>query len=278
MSNSQNFLFSKPTPTQSFDLKTTRPLKPSLSFAALLLFITLVSTHSATAQPTYWDVIMLKSAEVIRGTITENIPDTSVTILAGDTLSRIILWEEIELITTEIKRSAYKKPVKKPKDYTSRPNSAHYQGYLAAGAGIAPDDGNFIKISFINGIGFAQAVSFGFGIGFRAEHGNESGGAIPLFGDLRARILKTKIAPVIAVGAGTSLMPHKDSWATGEMMYAEAGISIKKEGNTSFMVTIGWEMVDVFEKVTTRGYFGGSSESLNRKEISGITINVAVGF
>ncbi|NEN24296.1 hypothetical protein G3O08_12355 [Cryomorpha ignava] len=79
---------------------------------------------------------MLKSAEVIRGTITDSIPSESVTILAGDTASRIIANEEIALITSEVRRYAYTKKVVTGKKSYSTERSAYYQGIFSAGFGI----------------------------------------------------------------------------------------------------------------------------------------------
>ena len=223
---------------------------------------------------------MLKSSEVVRGTITDSIAGTSVTILAGDSLSRTILQADIQLITTEIRRKIHTQKLKDSSDEQNTPKSAYYQGILSAGFGKKLEGDNTIKLNFINGFGFSEIISIGMGIGIRKPLEND-GAVLPLFFDIHIRPSKSHIAPVVGFGAGTAFQLDRNMVQTGKMAYLEAGISIKSQGKSAVMITLGYETFDMFideeDRWSYNSFFRGF-DSQKRVTMSTLTLNLGVAF
>lgn len=207
-------------------MKTNRIFKQVLSLRTLAICCLALTLNYASAQSNVWDVIMLKSAEVVRGTITDSIPGTSVTILAGDSLSRTISRKDIQLISTEVKRKIYTQKSKSSKENDGPPKNIYYQGILSAGYGMRKEGDNAIKVNFINGIGSHENFSIGLGVGLRIAL-DESLAVIPLFVDVRIRPMTTKISPLLGLGGGWGFQLDRNFEGTGQIGYLEAGISIK---------------------------------------------------
>ena len=245
----------------------------------LALFVLIFSAKQVCAQSNYWDVIMLKSAEVIRGTITDSIPAESVTILAGDSLSRTIPNEEITLITKEVRRYAFRKKEVTGKKSYSTERSAYYQGILSLGFGIPLSESSVLNVNFINGFGFSDVLSMGVGIGLRLPLEREAV-IIPLFFDLRLRPMNTRISPVFVLGLGGSFQPNLEWENTGPILMLKGGISIKNSGKSSVMITIGYENFDILNTEENRrgNIFTGFGSSESRETIRTLTLNFAVAF
>ncbi len=245
----------------------------------LALFALILSAKQVRAQSNYWDVIMLKSAEVVRGTITDSIPAESVTILAGDSLSRTIPHEEIALITKEVKRYAFtKKEVIAKKSYSTE-RSAYYQGILSAGFGFPLSESSVFNVNFINGFGFSDVLSLGVGIGLRLPLAREEV-IMPLFFDMRIRPMNTRVSPVFVLGLGGSFQPNLEWENTGPILMLKGGVSIKNSGKSSVMVTIGYENFDILNAPENRisNIYRGFGSSENRVTIRTLTLNFAVAF
>ena len=189
---------------------------------------------------------MLKSAEVVRGTITDSIPGTSVTILAGDSLSRTISRKDIQLITTEVKRKIYTQKSKTSKDNDRPPKSAYYQGSISAGYGTRKEGDNAVKVNFVNGIGSHQNFSIGLGVGLRIAL-DEGLAVIPLFVDMRIRPMTTKVSPLLGLGFGYGFQVDRNFEGTGQLGHLEAGIAIKSQGKSFVMITLGYEKFTIIK-------------------------------
>ena len=163
--------------------------------------------------------------------------------------------------------------------------SGYYQGVLSAGFGVGFDSPASARLSFINGIGFNELGSFGAGFGLRMPLEREVV-VVPLFADFRIRFTKKHIAPMIVLGLGRCFQPDQEWESTGSIAMAEAGISIKKSGKSSVMLTVGFESYDVLNPIesnlTVNGYGGIPSFSMGpsteRETIRTLTLNLAIAF
>ncbi len=247
-------------------------------------FVALICTMLFTAQNTYgqkkfWDVIMLNSAEVVRGTITDSISENSLTILAGDTLSRIIPRSSIALITKEVMRLKRVEQSNNQSEKNIPGQGIYYQGILTAGfgLGIGVEKVNGIKANFINGIGFSNIISFGAGIGIRLPLQRDVA-VVPLFFDMRIRPLNTRISPFFAMGIGSCFQPDLNWDQTGTILNIEGGISIKNTGKSAVMLTIGYESYEIINTSGNGGFNGFSFTSKRRETIGMATLNFGVAF
>lgn len=87
---------------------------------------------------------------------------------------------------------------------------------------------------------------------------------------------------------GACIQPSQEWNNTGRIAMAEAGISIKKSGKSSVMLTVGFESYDVLNPVESRvtlssNYgspipFFSKSPSFERENIQTLTLNLAVAF
>ena len=230
---------------------------------------------------------MLKSAEVVRGTITDSIPGTSVTILAGDSLSRTISRKDIQLITTEVRRKIHTQQSNRLKENSEPPKSIYYQGILSVGYGMRKEGDNTIKANFINGIGGNENVSLGLGIGLRVAL-DEGLAVMPLFIDVRMRPMPTKVSPLLGFGGGYSFQIDRNFESTGQMGYLEAGISIKNRGKSFVMITIGYEKFTIKKTIKEGsriivGYPGAlpyysNGISIKELNIQPVSLNLGIVF
>lgn len=251
-----------------------------------LFFSMFLYFNTAFTQSSHWDVILLKSAEVVRGTITDSIAGESVTILAGDSLSRTISKSDIHLISSEVKRTMYTNK-KNDTNKGGTDSSTYYQGVISGGVGVGLDNPSAVRFSFINGFGASELWSLGAGVGLRMPLEREVA-VIPLFLDLRIRFSRNHIAPIIVVGMGGCFQPSQEWNNTGSIAIGEAGISIKKSGKSSVMLTLGFESYTVQNPVESRVTLTSNyvspipvisvSPSFESEKIKTLTFNLAVAF
>ena len=264
-------------------MKTAKRILWVFATRIVLACCLLVAINHASAQSEYWDVIMLESAEVIRGTITDSISEASVTILAGDSLSRIIPRADIRLITSEVRRSIYTQKSKDSSGDTGPDKSAYYQGIIGAGYGMRKQGDNAVKINFINGIGSDENFSFGLGVGLRISL-DESEVVIPLFVDLRIRPLPTRVSPVIGLGGGYGFQLGENFGSTGLLGHAELGISIKNQRKSFVMITIGYETFSIIRtkeepvKLDPRTWQYSGGITTRKVAVRPVTLNLAFVF
>ncbi len=258
-----------------------RIIQQKKTIKVLVLLGSIIAFGHAKAQSKYWDVILLKSAEVVRGNITDSIPGESVTILAGDSLSRVIPSQEIVLIKKEIRRSFYTKKSELSKENTQSVHGIYYQGILSGGFGRATEGPSGIKVNFINGIGIENHASIGLGIGARFP--NDESVIVPVFLDMRARILNTKVSPAVGFGIGGCFQPDQDWENSGQIFFIEAGIHVNGVKHTGVMITVGYETYEIFQKLTSVSSFSSNgglyiSPSRRRQTVQSITLNFSLMF
>lgn len=272
--------------------RETMPIRKQTSvpqfFLKVLVMILLVfgGLQMASAQQEYEDVILLQSAEVLRGQISENVPGGDVSIVLRDGTLRVVPRVEIVKILREPKRISKKVPdtpvatdTPKSTELSSRNGNTSYQGFLGLGFGLIPAEEeykNVIKLNFINGISLGEGFSIGVGTGARIIPSQDLA-AIPLFGDIRLSLPRMKVAPMVAFGAGTLFHPRLDWNLEGRLVYFEMGLRFNGSGKSGVILSVSYENFTVAEPFTRRSFLF-SFETFRPKEISAISLNLAFAF
>ncbi len=220
--------------------RPTPSLRKLFLRAAFVAIIALLLSPTAKAQTEYEDVILLKTAEVLRGQITDSIPQKSVTILLKDSISRVVPYEEIARILKEKKRGSRKS---KGSGNIDDSKGFYYGGLFCVGFGAdfnEVSEESFLKVNFIQGITNRKSVSFGVGVGLRVLL-NQDITVIPLFGDLRLSIPNMNVSPIVGLGLGTVLQSSNQG-VTSNDLFAYGEIGIRIGGSAPWLaLTVGYE-------------------------------------
>lgn len=247
----------------------------------ILIIGALITTYTASGQ--HSDIILLKSSEVVRGTITDSIPGVNVSIVAmpGSEL-RIIPIEEIVRII--YKKSEKQKMSGKAKAKASATDddvvATYYQGYLRGGfiAKGKEGDSGFFKFDFINSVGVNGVFSAGIGLGVRVPMEGD-GMVIPVFGDLRATFIQGNISPVVSFSAGPAFLTNSQSNGPSVFVNPAAGIRLGSAYTTHFMITIGVEQFEYFGNGDRTTAFGTTLRDVPvKKDHNAWTLSVLIGF
>ncbi len=90
-------------------------------------------------------------------------------------------------------------------------------------------------------------VSIGLGTGIRAVPKRESL-TLPLVLDVRAALMKTKVAPYIGFAVGTGLLLNKKTEiAVAGLAHFEVGVRIKKETRSAIQIGVSYEQMPVYD-------------------------------
>jgi hypothetical protein len=235
-------------------------------YLALLLFA-LITTVSF-GQSNYQDVVYLKNGSIIRGTITEQVPNKSIKIETADRSVFVYQMDEIEKLTKEVIQG---------KSGGSLSNSglqSGYKGIVELGYQIGTGDYGMdrLKLNIINGYQINPYFSLGFGTGLRYYFDAEAA-LIPVFADFRANFMNNKISPYLSLGVGYSFDATNDFEGVGFLLNPTVGVSFKVSDKSAMNVGLGYEMqkIDFYYG----GYYGDYSSSENSGAIS---INVGISF
>ncbi|MFN2424617.1 MAG: hypothetical protein ABR572_12670 [Cryomorphaceae bacterium] len=242
--------------------------------------ITLSMCRSASAQKVYEDVILLQTAEVLRGEITENNSPGDVTILLNDSTVRVVPRAEIVKILREVKRNFNQKETRAARDEKQEGNVA-FTGLLQVGFGTKVDAQEFrhLRANFIAGIRAGRAFSLGIGAGVRAFT-QTYGTAVPLFMDVRISSQNPKVAPILAVGAGTIFHQDADWENNGGLFYFEGGVRLGAPPGVGFIITLGFERFTALSDLERRqgGFLGLPYFARRAEVINAFTVNLAISF
>jgi hypothetical protein len=234
-----------------------------------------------SAQTVYEDVILLKTSEVLRGKITDSIPRESVTILLRDSVSRKVLYADVERILKEPKRIGKSEIESRQtsKDMQGN-NPVHYQGIISGGYGVTLSENglDFFKVNMIHGIGFGGMASFGLGVGLRLLSTQEVS-AVPVFLDVRFAVLSGAVSPVFAVGVGNTFQ-NEDKWQnSGGIFYGEVGVRFRKQYKGGVMITLGYESFEVILPREGRyNLFNPNSQRRPDGQINAWSLNLGFTF
>lgn len=222
-----------------------------------LLILTFVTAFSF-GQTNYSDVVYLKDGSVIRGVITEQVPNQHLVINSVDGNILRYTYDQIEKLARE--------PIKTTKQNSSTDSGLQtgYKGILEMGYqfGIGQHGLDRLKLDIINGYQFNPYFSVGIGTGLRYYFDLDAT-YIPVFADFRVHITSDKIAPYLALGVGYTLSPkkHFEGEGVGFLINPSLGINFKVSQRSSLFLGIGYEMQKMnFQYSGTNG-FGFASEN-----------------
>jgi len=205
---------------------------------AVLAFVCLNAKLSAQSEME--DVLLLKTAEVIRGEIQKNVKEEYVEILVRDSLLRIE-WEDIHLITEEIKRNrtrTEKKPTRRFKEQTG----GRFGFIIEPSYFMTFNKGsNFssLGIGVVPHYRLSQSFLIGLATGFRNPLGTERF-LVPLLLDIRVRG-KSRIAPIGAGSVGCMFIHDRYLATLGFSFNFKAGLSIGGKQGRSFDILVGFD-------------------------------------
>lgn len=158
----------------------------------------------AMAQNKYYDVVSLKNGSVIKGIITQRIPDESVTILIGGRQSVTFYLDEIDYIKKEGRISL-------------KDNSTNRRGYFSRnemGVSFRKNrdwQGSYVSLlpSFqtVHGYKWNQYLEVGLGVGTDFY---ETVATVPVFLHVSGLLTNTRVAPFYLIQYGDSFVINGD--------------------------------------------------------------------
>ncbi len=160
----------------------------------------------AYAQQNLQDVVYLKNGGIIRGMITEQIPNKTIKIETADRNVFVYQMDEIEKIMKE------PGGVFKDVETSFEGLKPGYQGFVETG--IAFGDFTMFKLNIINGYRVNPYFSMGLGVGIRFCPDFETA-SIPIFADFRTNLLNKKVTPYLGLAIGYSYSPDGDPLTRG---------------------------------------------------------------
>lgn len=198
----------------------------------LLACIALISSITF-AQSQYIEVVHLHDGSVIRGVITEQIPDQSIKIETADGNTFVFEMSEIEKFTKE--------PLKIK---TSKSGSKiGYRGHFEAGVafGVANDESDRFKMDFINGYQLSPIFSLGIGTGIR-HFLNSDYVLFPVFADFRINFIDNDISPYLSGGVGYSFGGEEGFPGVGLMMNTTMGVRFMISDKSAINIGMGFDV------------------------------------
>ncbi len=206
----------------------------------ITLIAIMATAYTLQAQETR-DVLYLKNGSIIKGVITEILPEDHVKIRTNDGSIFVYDMDEVLKIMKEsAEQSKAVSPFNKP------------EGYFGMVKATLP---YFITgVDIVNGYRFCPQFAMGIGIGL--EMYEYSGVGVPLYLHLRSDILEKKVSPYFAMDMGVRFIP----WA-GIPVYASPQIGVSYNVGKKYRMTSALEIPLLF--------FGN---------VIGIAPGVSVGF
>ncbi len=223
----------------------------------LLSLLCLIALSSMVfAQNNLEDVIYLKNGSIIRGTIIEQIPNTSIKIQTSDKNIFNFNLSEIEKFTKEepVKKSQESQNIFKQTGFQNNTEfgilvgMGNINSYSLLGT-TTPNDVTAYSLSTINGWLINPNVFVGIGIGIeKLPIDYFIDYCLPLFLDTRYFILKKKVTPFFYSDMGYSWGWNSGSsssdWA-GIMVSAGAGVSYRFIKSSSLSISVGYKLQQI---------------------------------
>jgi hypothetical protein len=245
---------------------------------AIIIFLlcALFISQSAHSQYVMQDVVLLKTAEVVRGDILENIPKEYVRIQMIDSIMREIDWKDIELITQEPKRNAKGKLIRD--EFNQKSEKVKFG--LIVDTGIAfgrqnAESAASLNFGLIPAVEFGGTVSIGLGSGLRVPINSESL-VLPLNLDFRFSGSK-RLGPILALGIGYGYLTETEFEEGGVMGYAKVGLKVRSDSGGAVCIFIGADSGPQLVNKPGFGFFGPST-FLAPQNVTGICLSIAFSF
>lgn len=223
------------------------------------------------------DVILMKTAEVIRGEIVESDDEKAVWIRVDDGTVRKVPKDEIEEVLRLKKLPRSRAPVGGGDilsgDDVGALKKKNLLTIIGIGIGYGPDDDESLtaKFNLVFGYDILGMGSIGVGAGVRAVPQRESL-ILPLYLDLRTAFLKSKVSPYMGVAGGAAWLLNQDAGndAGDVFIHAEVGVRFKKDGRSAIHVGLSIEEAPVYKPPSTNGFFIPSHGSLGTLNTFGL--------
>lgn len=231
------------------------------------------------------DVLLLKTAEVVRGDIVEQYVDTIAIRLHNDSI-RHVPTEEIERVL-RMKKTPRRHQTSAGQEAASYPKSADDQEHsgfapiigVGMGTNFDEDESTTFKVNIIFGFAVEGIASFGVGTGVRAVTEREAL-TVPLYFDLRSALLRSNVAPYIAAGGGMGWLVNQKVYnnENASFAYVHLGVRFKKAGRTAAHIGLSYEMVPTYVEVDTDRSGRVPGFSAQRDELGVYGLELAISF
>jgi len=232
------------------------------------------------AQKNMQDVVYLKNGSVIRGFISEFVPEKSVTIKTEGQSIFVFEMNEVEKITREeppVTKKA-RAPYMKEKGYF---NETEFRVLLGDGG-----DGFSTGQSLITAHGYQVNRFFRIGAGVGAAHYNNYGNTfIPLFARVSGDMVKFRVTPIYFVDAGYGFLVGRDEHDSnieelnsqgGLLIHAGTGLKFYTTSKASFTLAVGFSLQKSsreYQYVWSEGYIYKEDRTYQR-----MTLGFGVNF
>lgn len=195
------------------------------------------------------DVVYLKNGSIIRGVITEQVPNQSVKIQTRDRNLFVFKYDEIEKITKEnipvenlTKGSKGTEFKKKGFINLTEINYCHGIGSVYVQDYYEKSDAYSFGFRTVSGYQFNEHLSLGIGVGID-KYNNAT--YLPITFDVRATILKGKVSPVFAASIGYAVGSNTINY--GLFINPQIGFKTYISKNVAYLFNVGlkWQEQDV---------------------------------
>ncbi|MDX2245321.1 MAG: hypothetical protein SF052_00990 [Bacteroidia bacterium] len=230
------------------------------------------------------NVIYLKDGSEIRGWILEQIPGEYVKVeLVGGSIL-VYRQSEIEKITSEPTR--YSRIIRK---YNTKPQGIQYRDrglYHFVATGFTTNDNMWggsqldVSLNYRAGYRFNQYLGLGLGVGIDEY---DSGGIVPVFGEVSGDLLRRKRTPFYLAqagyGIGVSTTWIADNLEGGLYYHLGAGLKVRTRSRAEWTFTMGYKSQQMTETLVQWIDFNREPvRTVRERTVRGIVYQVAIGF
>ncbi len=244
------------------------------------LIVTLFVSFALVGQATNLEeVVYLKNGSIIRGTIIEQVPNQSIKIQTKDGSIFAYSMNEVEKITKETPKAELSaQPVSKKNFDNSKVKEKGYTNITEFGGIFKVNDQSALPHLFtlttINGYQINRNGAIGFGTGIEIGKYEKTSRVktnlvlnIPFFIDGRYYILKKRVTPLLAFGAGYNHSINLSGFAAkgGAMAYHQIGIRFYAAEKVSLIFSLGYRFQHSYYRFDDpfADQFQGHDQSLN---------------
>jgi len=239
----------------------------------LLILLAVAAVPTLARAQTQEDVVRLHNGSVIRGTVTEMVPDGSLKIETRDGNLFVFRMDEVASMSRE-RPASYTRDRRAKTTYPAPSKFNKPRGYLGlveVGAGSWTRNEDFSRsVTMVNGYRFFPQLALGVGTGF--ESWGDGDVAMPLFLHLRSDFIKNKVSPFVAMNFG-GYVPL-DSYYEGAMFEFQGGVSFNVGRRFRMTVGASLAMCEYYGYEGYYGYYESSSYDYN----SDVALKIKVGF
>ena len=217
-----------------------------------LLLLLLLAIPVASMAQEMREVVHLRNGSVIKGVVIEQVPGKSLKIQTPDGSVFAYDMSEVEKVTKEASSASYYRSGEM--DIQLSGVQSGYRGFFdvghIVGAGDYGSGINRVEYSTTHGYQFNPHFFFGVGVGVNYYYDYDCVG-IPIFVDVRANILNSKVSPFIDFKAGYSVNDFE-----GVYCAPTVGCRFNMGGTVGLNLGIGYTLqkYDIGEKVNGGGF------------------------